>query len=864
VAEDLKYRELIEKMLLEEKASLLSGGGQFYTKTVERLGIPSMYLSDGPHGLRKQAGESDHLGLNASLPATCFPTAVTAAGSWDTALAEEIGRALGEEAKAQGVEVLLGPGLNIKRSPLCGRNFEYFSEDPLLAGKMAAAYIRGIQSAGVAACPKHYAANSQELLRMHSDSILDARTLREIYLEGFRIAVREGRPLAIMSSYNRVNGTYASESRELLRDILVDQWGFEGIVVTDWGGSNDRAAGVAAGGHLEMPSSGGDSDRELVQAVREGRLEEAVLDLMVDEYLRVLFALKGGPGLQAEEGAQAPLSSSSGEASGAAKPAGIDVEAHHAVARKAAQAGIVLLKNDGILPLAPGAKIAVIGDFAETPRYQGAGSSVVNPFRVESPLERLEAAGLHLKGYTKGMLRHGGEDPALLREAAETARGADLVLLWLGLDEVSETEGMDRRHLRMNANQGELLEAVAAVNPNIVVVLAGGSPVEIPWLDKCRALIHGLLGGQAGAGAMADALTGKVNPSGRLAETWPLSLADTPCAAYYPGTEQTAEYREGVYVGYRYYATAGVPVRFPFGFGLSYTTFEYSGLEASLADSAPEGKAGEITFTLKNSGGMAGAETVQVYAEKKDGAVFRPLRVLAGFAKVFLRPGEERRVAIPLGENAFRFYNPQSRRYETEGGAYTLAVGASAEDIRLRTEVSVAGDAGPLPWNRAALPHYWSADVKAVPAAEFQALLGRPVPETKWNRAAPLDLNDTFTQLEYAKSPLGRIAFSVLSGMKAKAEARGHPDLNILYIFNMPFRGMAKMTGGAVNMEMARALVDLVNGHFFRGFGGLIGAAVRGAGAAKKTAKILGSPPARRESGFPKTTSTPKAGTPGR
>ena len=548
----MEYKKLVKRMSLEEKCALLSGGTQFTTKSIPRLGIPAIRLADGPNGVRRQAGAADHLGLNPSLPATCYPTASTMANSWDVQLNEEMGRYLGEEAKAQRVNVLLGPGVNMKRSPLCGRNFEYYSEDPYLAGKLAAAYIRGVQSNGISACPKHFAVNSQETLRMHSDSVVDERTLREIYLTAFEIAVKEGKPRSIMSSYNRINGVYASEDRHLLRDILVDEWGFDGFVVTDWGGSNDRLAGVLAGNHLEMPATGGSSDREVADAVREGRVEEKVVDLLVEEYLKTLDQI----GIPDDA------------------PDHFDEAGHHAFVRKAAQAAIVLLKNDAqLLPLAQGTRVAVIGDFAEKPRYQGAGSSNVHSIRVDHALNCLKSSGLEVVGYEPGFLRHGGEDALKLAAAVELSRRADVVLLFLGLDELAESEGIDRITMKLRDNQVRLLQAVSEANPHVAVVFSGGTPVECPWLSQCQAMVYGGLGGQAGAGAVIDVITGKVNPSGKLAETWPLSYEDTPAHRYYPGMERTAEYREGPYIGYRYYETAQIPVCFPFGFGLSYTSF---------------------------------------------------------------------------------------------------------------------------------------------------------------------------------------------------------------------------------------------------------------------------------------------------
>ena len=800
----MQIEAIVSRMTLEEKASLLSGKGTFTAKSVDRLDIPGMFLSDGPHGLRKQAGAADHLGLNASLPATCFPTAATMANSWDPALGEELGTYLGEEAVAQGVSVLLGPGLNMKRSPLCGRNFEYFSEDPYLAGKMAAAYVRGIQSKGVSACPKHFAANSQETLRMHNDSVVDMRTLREIYLTGFEIAVKEGHPMSIMSAYNRINGVYANEDKHLLQDLLVDEWGFDGFVVTDWGGSNDHVEGVRCGSALEMPAAGPATDLEIINAVREGRLEESVVDARVKEYLKVLFATRIPE--------NAP---------------DFDVESHHAFARKAAESTIVLLKNEeDILPLKAGTKVAVLGDFAVTPRYQGAGSSMVNVTKLDTPADCLKASSLDVVGVAPGFDRHGKADEALKAQAVELAGKAQVVLLYMGLDEISESEGLDRAHMKIHDNQVELLKAVAAVNPNVVVVLCGGSPIEMPWLDQCKAMVHGYLGGQAGAGAVVDVLTGAVNPSGKLAETWPMTYEDTPAYHHFPGLECTTEYREGPYIGYRYYATAGVPVRFPFGFGLSYTTFAYSDLTVAQD---------KVTFTVTNTGARAGAEVAQVYVSLPGGKVFRPVRELKGFTKVFLEPGESKSVTVPLDDKAFRYFNTKTDAFEVESGTYTVEVGPSSVELPLTGTVEVKGTDAVIPWDAATLPHYYSGQVQDMPDGEFEALLGRPIPPAKWDRTKLLTMNDTFSQLFYAKSPVGRLVYSILTSRKKKAEAKGTPDLNILFIYNMPFRGMAKMMGGMMDMAMAESLLEVFNGHFFKGLGHLLGARSR----MNKNAKAL-------------------------
>ena len=805
----MKYKDLISSLTLEEKSSLLSGKGNFTTKGVERLGIPEMFLSDGPHGVRKQAGAADHLGLNESLPATCYPTAATVANSWDIALAEELGEHLGAECVAQRVNILLGPGLNMKRSPLCGRAFEYFSEDPYLAGKLAAAYIRGIQSKGVSACPKHLAANSQETLRMSSDSVVDERTLREIYLTGFEIAVKEGRPKAIMSSYNKINGTYANEDKKLLRDILVDEWGFEGLVVSDWGGSNDHVSGVAAGSHLEMPAPGAYSDCEVADAVRSGKLSMAVLDERVDEYLNVLFSTIIPEHAHTE----------------------FEVEGHHTFARRAAAESVVLLKNEGaLLPVSPNKKVAVIGDFAETPRYQGAGSSVVNPTVVDNGLESLKGSGLNIVGYAQGFRRDGVEDVSLRAAAVELAGKADVVLLYLGLAESSESEGLDRAHMKLAEEQNKLVSAVAAANLNVTVVLSCGSAVELPWCDSLSAIVHGYLGGQAGAAAMADVLTGKVNPSGKLAETYAIRYEDSPAYKHFPGTEYTAEYREGLFIGYRYYDTADVPVRFPFGYGLSYTTFAYSEIKAAEK---------EVAFTLTNIGATAGAEVAQVYVGKRDSKLFRPAKELKGFAKTVLRPGESKTITIPLDDKAFRFFNVKSGKWEVEEGTYQVYVAASITDVRLTAEVGVTGGLSAIPYESAALPSYYAGRVSDVGDAEFTALLGRPIPPSRWDRNKPLGRNDALCQLSYAKNPLARLAGKILAGKKAKSEAGLKPDLNIQFIYNMPFRGIAKLMGPVVSMEMVDAILFIVNGHFFRGVGRLFGAWRRKGKQDRETARLL-------------------------
>ncbi len=780
--------ETINSLTLEEKAAFLQGWSTWTSYEKKDSGIPVCFLSDGPHGLRKQAGTGDHLGLNASIPATCFPTAATMANSWDEALGEELGRALGREAAANGVNVLLGPGLNMKRSPLCGRNFEYFSEDPYLAGKMAAAYIRGIQENGVAACPKHFAVNSQELRRMAMDSVVDERTLREIYLTSFEIAVKEGKPRSIMSSYNKVNGTYANENAHLLKEILRDDWGFDGFVVTDWGADNDHALGVKNGSNLVMPAPGPDAAIGLVNAVKEGRVSEADLDERLKELFRVLVSAD-------EAMKKAPKS--------------FDKDAHHALARKCAEQSIVLLENDGILPLDRNAVVGIIGDFARNPRYQGAGSSMVNPTRLDNLYDCLRAAGVSIAGYAQGFdRRKPNPDQKLIDEAVRVAEAAPVVLLCVGLDEIAESEGMDRSNMELSKGQQELIEAVCKVNRNVVLMLSGGSPFVIP--GSFRAAIHGYLGGQAGAGAMADALLGKVNPSGKLNETWPLQLEDTPACAYFPSKERTAEYREGLYIGYRYYDTANIPVRYPFGHGLSYTTFLYSDIHAEKD---------RVTFTIANAGAWDGAEVAQVYVSCKDGNVFRPQKELKGFAKVFLKAGKSRTVSVSLDDKAFRYFNVKTNRWEVESGIYTISVASDAAHVRLSANIRVEGTNAPAPYG--ALPGYESGRITRISEEEYRDLLGHPIPDGHWG--GELTRNDAICQLYYAKTGAARLVYKILTHMKEKSEAKGIPDLNILFVYNMPFRALAKMSGGLMSDRMVDDVVLLVNGHFWRGLGRLIG-----------------------------------------
>ena len=799
----MDIKSILSNLTIEQKAALLQGWTTWTSLDLSGKGVPPMFMSDGPVGLRKQAGAGDHLGINESVPATCFPTAAGMANTWNVELGEALGQALGKEAAANDVHVVLGPGLNIKRSPLCGRNFEYFSEDPYLAGKMAAAYTKGIQSNGVAACPKHFAVNSQELRRMSMDSVVDERTMREIYLTGFEMAVKEGHAQSIMSAYNMVNGTYANENHHLLSDILRGEWGFDGYVVTDWGADNNHTDGVKAGCNLVMPAPGPDCAIGLVEDFKAGKIDEATIDQRVEELLKVVFETHA-----AVEKAEKSF----------------DVEAHHAVARRCAEESIVLLDNDGILPLAEGESVAVIGDFAKAPRYQGAGSSQVNPTKIDNLYDNL-ASRLNITGYAQGFNRKKPKPiKKLINEAVEVAKNADKVLLCVGLDEILESEGMDRLHMDLSESQQQLIKEVCAVNKNVILVLSGGAPFVMPERSLYRAAIHGYLGGQAGAGAMADALLGKVNPSGKLNETWPHKLENNPSYHYFPSKERTAEYREGLFVGYRYYDTVSMSVRYPFGYGLSYTSFEYSNLEINGND---------VSFTLTNTGSCDGSEVAQLYVGCKNSKISRPKKELKGFKKVALKAGESKKVTITLDDKAFRYFDVNTNAWEIEDADYEICVAASVSDVKLSETIHVAGKTPDVVCPTC----YRTGYVVGVSDAEFEALLGRPIPDGHWS--GELKENDAICQLYYAKSGVARLLYKVLTNMKNKSEAKGTPNLNILFIYNMPFRAIGKMSNGIFSRQMVDDVVYLVNGHFWSGLGRVISGFFRNNKASKEFKEAL-------------------------
>ena len=800
-----RVRELLAAMTVREKASLCSGRDSWHLKDIARLGMPSIMITDGPHGLRKQTGDSSQVDLNASVPATCFPTASALAATWNRDLVHRVGEALAEECLAEHVAVILGPGANIKRSPLCGRNFEYFSEDPYLTGQLASAYIRGVQSKGIGASLKHYAGNNQETRRMSIDTIVDERALREIYLAGFETAVREAQPATVMCAYNRLNGTYCSEHRRLLTDILRREWGHRGVVVSDWGAIDRRVASLAAGVDLEMPGSQGQNDARIVAAVETGELDEAVLDEVAERLLCLI--------LSATDALAADIS--------------YDRDAHHSLARQVAAEGAVLLKNeDDILPLRENVSVALLGAFAKKPRYQGAGSSQINPHRLDSiydefvKLSGTERAVTYAAGYPVG---GSAVDGALLAEAREVAGRADVAVVCVGLPEVAEVEGVDRLHMRLPPSHDALVEAVVEANRNVVVVLSNGSPVEMPWAARVKGILEGYLGGQAGGGAIADILSGRVNPSGRLAETFPLRLEDDPSRPNFPGGPKTVEYRESIYVGYRYYDSARKEVRFPFGHGLSYTSFDYGNLELSAARIS-DADALRVQVTVTNTGTIAGKEIIQLYVRDVAASVFRPEKELKGFAKVSLAPAEAQTVTFELDRRAFAFYNTASRDWQVEGGQFEILIGASSRDIRLTDTIEVAATRAIVvdPAQSQNLQAYYApATGFPVDRPTFEALCGRTMPSNEVARGEAYTLNTPIADLR--RTLLGRLLYQAVRRRTRTLDTETPTSIMARHLIEeLPLRGMVMMSGGKITYGMLEGVLMVLNHRFLRGFATLL------------------------------------------
>lgn len=667
---DPRSEKILSQMTLEEKCSMLSGQDFWHTQAIERLGLPAIMVSDGPHGLRRQADEGDHLGLLASVPATCFPSGVGLGSSWDRDLIAEVGSLIGEEAQAQGVSVVLGPACNIKRSPLCGRNFEYISEDPFLSSQMAKHYIQGVQSQGVGTSIKHFCANNQESRRMTIDTIVDERTLREIYLASFETAIRQAQPATVMCSYNKVNGSYLSDNQRLLTEILREEWGYQGLVVSDWGAVNDRIAGVTAGMDLEMPSSGGMNDRKVVAAVREGRLSESDVDVVAGRVLDLVYA----------------------KLDTLKQAATFDPAEHDVRARAVASQCAVLLKNDqAALPLQKDQPVAIIGRFAENPRYQGGGSSHINPTRLTAALGEIRKSSPSAVYQPGFRLNTDAIDPADFDAAVDAAKTAGTAVVFAGLPDHYESEGYDRKHLHLPPNQDALIAAVAAVCPRTIVVLANGSPIEMPWVDDVEAILEGYLPGQAGGGAIADLLFGHANPSGKLAETFPKRLEDNPSYLDFPGFNDRVEYREGLYVGYRYYDKRRLDVLFPFGHGLSYTSFNYSDLKVSARE-IRESDVLTVSVIVQNTGALTGREVVQLYLAYPEAKVDRVPQELKGFAKIELLPGEARTVSIQLDRRSFAYYDIKANDWLVETGPVEIRVGSSSRDIRQKTMIQIQAE----------------------------------------------------------------------------------------------------------------------------------------------------------------------------
>ena len=780
--------ELLALLTVEEKAAFLSGKDVWHLAEVPRLGIESIMVTDGPHGLRKQAENANNLGLGQSVPAICFPTASLSACSWDVDLLGEMGEAIGEEALAERISVVLGPGVNMKRSPLCGRNFEYFSEDPHLAGELTAAFINGVQSKDVGTSLKHFAANNQENRRLSVDTVVDERALREIYLPAFETAVKKAQPRTVMNCYNKVNGDHGSENDWLQNKVLREEWGFEGLVVSDWGAVNNRVKGVKAGNDLEMPSSFGLNTKKLLAALEAGTLLEKDLDTCVARVLELIA--KSGSALREHHK--------------------YDVTAHHEFARRVAAESMVLLKNDGnILPLKKEQKIAVIGEMAAAPRYQGSGSSQINPTKLDNACDCLREMGYHFQyaqGYEKSAKK--AKDAKLFMQAVETARNADTVLLFIGLTEQYESEGFDRKDLQLPPIHNELLAAILNVNPNVVVVLSGGSPVALPWLERVPAVLNAYLGGQAGAGAVADILSGAVNPSGKLAESYPMKLSDTPMRQNFPGNPLSVEYRESIFIGYRYYDKMQTALRFPFGYGLSYTQFAYSALTIDKTEMTDD-ETLTVSFDVTNIGDAAGAEIAQLYVADVESTIFRAPKELRGFAKVFLAPGETKTVTLTLEKRAFAYYNINLGDWHVESGGFELLVGASAQDIRLRGAVTVKSTAPEVevPDYRAIVPQYYDGDPAEVTALQFEALLGHPLPPTHKNPNDPITLDDTLETAAHTKWG-GRI----VRGLDKLTKNMPEGEMIGTTARQARFRMLIAMSGGLFSEEMGAGLLRVLNG----------------------------------------------------
>lgn len=789
----MKHSDILSKMTLKQKAEFVSGDNYWYLREAKELDLPKIMMTDGPHGLRKQNTEKrpDGIGLGNSLPSTCFPPAVTSSCSWDKKLLQLEGEAIAEECLAEKVSVILGPGTNIKRSPVCGRNFEYFSEDPYLSGVCSTAFTKGVQSMGVGVSLKHFACNSQEAFRMVIDEIIDERAIREIYLPAFEMCVKEAKPRTVMNSYNKINGVYSSQNYWLQEKVLRGEWGFDGLVVTDWGASVDRVPGLKCGTDLEMPSSGTLNTKKIIAAVESGVLDEKILDKAVDNIIELVE--KSKPALK--------------------RNYKYDKNRHHEIARKIAEGSMVLLKNENsILPLKKGQKIAVIGEMAKSPRFQGAGTSIVNTTKLDNAFDELLKLGMDIT-YSQGYDKAKDEiNEEIVNTAINAAKKADIAVIFAGLTEGFEAEGYDRVNIEMPNSHNRLISEVAKANPNTVVVLAGGSVIHMPWINEIKAILNSGLGGQAGGSAVANILTGKVNPSGKTSETYPIRFSDNPTFNNYPGGPVTSEHSESVYIGYRYYDTANKNVLFPFGYGLSYTTFEYSDIKLS-SDCIKDTETVSVSFKIKNTGCVDGAETAQIYVSDNESTVFRPVKELRAFEKVFLKAGEEKEITVKLSKRAFAFWNININDWFVETGKFDILVGASSRDIKLSATVTVESTvAAAIPDYRKTAPAYYTADINNMNGEQFKAVYGREIPSPEIDKTKKIDIYSCINDAGYTKWG-GKIAklIKFIMVKMAGSDENGDGAMLAAMATQIPIRNFVQMSMGVFSPKMAEGLLNILN-----------------------------------------------------
>ena len=774
----MKYSEIINKMSLEEKAMLCVGADYWNSKEFKKYGIPKITMSDGPHGLRVQKAAKDNLGINESEISVCFPAGATIANSWDRKIAYLLGETLGKEARAENINIVLGPAINIKRSPLCGRNFEYFSEDPYLTGILGGEYVKGLQSQNVGACVKHFAVNNQENRRRTIDVIIDERNLREIYLKAFEMIIKNSKPWSIMSAYNKVNGEYCSENSHLMKEILRKEWDFQGIVISDWGAENDRVKGIENEHELEMPGGRGNGIEQIIEAVKIGKIPENKLNNIID---RIIDLAKRCNNNQKQEI--------------------YDKEKHHNIAQKIAEESIVLLKNDdNILPL-KNRKIALIGDMAKNPRYQGAGSSTINPYKIENAYNNLKENNIIFE-YAKGYEKIESEnDETLRKEAIEIAKKNEIIIIFAGLTENFESEGIDRKNLNIPQNQNKLIEEICKVNKNVIIVLSNGSPILMPWKDKVKAIITGYLGGEAGAKAMINCILGKINPSGKLAETYPKKIEDTPCFKNYPGTELTVEYKESIYVGYRFYDTTNIDVLFPFGYGLSYTTFTYSNLKINQKKDKII-----VTFKIKNTGNFKGKEIAQLYISQENPKTFKSKKELKGFEKIELEAGEEKKISITLNNDSFEYYNPEIKRWAIEEGTYKILIGKSSRDIELEDKIFIKSNDKNI--EKEYPIKYYKGNIHEINDKEFEKLLERKIPKRHLNIE---EINEENTLEQIKETKIGQIIYKnqIEKMNRLLNEQNVNKATKVLMDMQKPLKKFYEKKSSKITKKMVEELIEI-------------------------------------------------------